>query len=753
MKKKAKKSARPRPRATRRLRRALEKRPPPGKKNRPQRPAEPELRELIAGLKTHQEEVRIQNLHLIESQKLLEDSRDRYADLYDSLPVPYVTLDETGAITNANLRGAELLGVSRPSLIQIPLVHFVHKNDKRLLVNHLHACRSHVECRPVELTLATRSGKHIPVQLLTTLGLSADSSVMRLYVAIIDLTDQKRAQEERERLRAAQQNEILLRDILESLPVSVRLVDSSGRLVIENEASRSMFGGTPAVPGVTPYWGRAWSLEAGAPLMQRQWPVSETLQNGAAVIGRMIEIEEVRPGPRKAIRSSAVPLTDPSGKLMGVVLVNEDLTEIRAAYKALQEAKEAAEAASRLKDEFLATLSHELRTPISAILLWTHLLQTSVKDEDERAAAFETILSNAKLQSQLINDLLDLSRVASAKMQLNLRPQFIDPVIHSAIESVRPSAQAKQVALEARFDVAPVAGRIDAVRIEQVLLNLLSNAINFTPPQGKITVSLHQSDKLARIQVTDTGKGMSPSFLPYAFDRFRQAEGGSTRSHGGLGLGLAIARELVLGHSGTINAHSDGEGRGATFTIELPAIEPQEVRVPMELRPRKSLEGVRVLFVEDEPATRSAVAHILTDAGAEVTASENAHSALEAFRARRPDIIVSDIAMPGKDGYAMLREIRQLENSPPRLHQQTGPVPAVALTAYGIREDAAKPAAGGFNLHLNKPVDPVTLVETVNLFARGTGRKLTDKPREVGRREDGKPQGRFAAGQRKSDPA
>ncbi len=364
--------------------------------------------------------------------------------------------------------------------------------------------------------------------------------------------------------------------------------------------------------------------------------------------------------------------------------------------------------ANRMKDEFLAVLSHELRTPLNAMLGWTKLLLTRKYDEQTTTRALETIDRNTKSLAQLIEDILDVSRIITGKLQLNLRPVNLVQVVQGSIDTLRPLANAKDIVIESQLDLTTELISGDAQRLQQVFGNLLSNAIKFTPSQGRVKVQFHKIDSAIEIQIIDTGVGINPEFLPYVFDRFRQADASSTRSHGGLGLGLAIVRHLVELHAGKVAASSLGHGQGATFTVHLPllAAKPHpEKEIPIIPITPSILSDVRVLIVDDEADALDLVTKILEEAGAIVTAVRSATSALQALSGI--DILVSDIGMPGEDGYVLIRKIRTLTP------QQGGQIPAIALTAYAGIENRNQAIAAGFQKHLTKPVDPNELVESI----------------------------------------
>ncbi|WP_293126141.1 PAS domain-containing protein [Microcoleus sp. bin38.metabat.b11b12b14.051] len=414
--------------------------------------------------------------------------------------------------------------------------------------------------------------------------------------------------------------------------------------------------------------------------------------------------------------SRAVPMRDEQGKVLRWCGTNTDITdrlnaeEERERLLALEKAaREEAERANRVKDEFLAVLSHELRTPLNPILGWAKLLQSNCLTPEKQGYALQTIERNAKLQTQLIEDLLDVSRILQGKVSLNIVPVDLAGAIGAAIETVRLSAQVKSIEITTEFapNVARVLG--DAGRLQQVVWNLLSNSVKFTSSGGQIAVKLDRADNDAKITVTDTGKGIEPDFLPYVFDYFRQADSTITRKFGGLGLGLAIVRHLVELHGGTVKSDSLGEGQGATFTVRIPVMPLQPATIPAETAPESSfnLSGIRVLAVDDDADARDLVVFVLEDCGASVTAVSSADAALAVLTQSVPDVLLSDIGMPHTDGYMLLRQVRAL---PP---EQGGLVPAIALTAYAGEIDYRQALAAGFQRHISKPVEPDKLVQVM----------------------------------------
>lgn len=391
-----------------------------------------------------------------------------------------------------------------------------------------------------------------------------------------------------------------------------------------------------------------------------------------------------------------------------------------------QQARAEAEKLNRLKDEFLSTVSHELRTPLNAILGWSHILRTSKVDEARMYRALGTIERNARSQAQLIDDLLDISRIITGKIRLNVQSLDLSPIIEAAIETVQPAADAKAIRLQSVLDPAagPVLG--DAERLQQIIWNLLSNAIKFTPKTGRVQIGLQRINSHVEIIVTDTGQGISAEFLPYVFERFRQADNSITRSIGGLGLGLAIVRQLVELHGGTVHADSAGEGQGATFVVKLPLIavgpkvtEPERVHPAvggsLAIEGLPQLDGLQVLIVDDDADMRDLLAFTLEAYGARVAAAASADEAISTLL-QAPlsiDVLISDIGMPETDGYTLLRRVRALSSD------QGSRIPAIALTAYARTQDRRAALLAGFQSHVAKPVEPAELIAVIaNLTGR-----------------------------------
>ncbi len=419
------------------------------------------------------------------------------------------------------------------------------------------------------------------------------------------------------------------------------------------------------------------------------------------------------------------------GALRGFATVMRDNTErkrheehLEAALKREHESRELAERASRAKDEFLALVSHELRTPLNAVLGWTRMLRHGHLDAGKTAKALETVERNAEAQTHLIEDLLDISRIMTGKLSLDMRPVMLPSVTRAALDALQPEAAAKGISLDVEIDAGggPVAG--DAARLQQVVWNLVSNAIKFTNAGGRVAVRLERLDQEVRLTVEDTGVGIAQEFLPHIFERFRQAAP-SRSSHGGLGLGLAVSRQLIEMHGGRVVARSEGAGRGATFVVTLPLAEGAHrgalERLPVhdlqaQLDGPPEIRGLNVLLVDDDEDSRDLQQFVLEYCGVSVTCADSVEAALDAIDRQAPDVVVSDVRMPDQDGFALIRQLRRREIS------RGGRIPAAAVTALTRAEDRTRLLAAGFQTHIPKPVEPAELVAAVAALAKLVGK-------------------------------
>jgi PAS domain S-box-containing protein len=520
-------------------------------------------------------------------------------------------------------------------------------------------------------------------------------------VAILfrDITDRKKTEED------LRQKNAILNVINESTPTPIFVKNREGRIIYANPATLAAFG-------------KSESEVLG--LLDREINPSETNDTVAENDQRIMEtgqteIVEESPDGIRTYLGTKVPYRNEAGEVIGLIGIASDITE-RVQFeqerdrilKQEQAAREQAEKANRIKDEFLAVLSHELRTPLNPILGWIRLLQTGRLDDTRIKEALRTIERNAKLQAQLIEDLLDISRIMRGKLALNREAASVAAVISAATETIRLAAEAKQIVVNLKFDRDDYFVFGDAGRLQQVFWNLLSNAVKFTPEQGGVTVFLAQVEHQIEVRITDTGKGISPEFLPYLFEYFRQEDSSTTRKFGGLGLGLAIARQIVELHGGTISAESAGEGQGATFTVRLPAMRSTNSNVPSSDLPviaeETPLSGIQALVIDDDTDTRDYLSFLLETNGAIVTSVESALQAIRAIEQSPPDIVLSDIGMPEMDGYALIQTIRKSK------HRD---IPAIALTAYAGDSDRRQALDAGFQRHVSKPIDPDAVIAIV----------------------------------------
>lgn len=528
-----------------------------------------------------------------------------------------------------------------------------------------------------------------------------------------------------------------LEALVDASPLAIMVVNDKAQVQLWNPAAERIFG---------------W---LSAEVIGRQMPIIPaerltTFQSSFRDIPRAAKATSIRQTEVSCLRKNGsplelevweAPLQDASGAGSTLYILS-DITARKLAdeersdlLNRAQTARLEAERTSRLKDEFLATLSHELRTPLNAILGWARLLHGGQLDAETASRAIESVERNAKIQTKLVEDLLDVSSIITGKWRLETRPVDLCTSVESSLDAIRTTVEAKEITLEKDLDsrVGLILG--DPSRVQQILWNLLSNAVKFTAKGGHIQVRVAREGANAAISVQDNGKGITEEFLPYVFERFRQADGSLTRKFGGLGLGLAIARHLTELHGGTIEVESAGEHQGAKFTVKLPLLSewgserligevirfpslPTPEAAPAELS--NTLKGLRILVVDDEPSSRELLLTLLSHCGAQVEAGSGATEALAAVARFKPDVLISDIEMPEEDGYVLVRKLRSLEDD-------QGRIPAVALTAHARAEDRMQALAAGFDTHVSKPVEPAELVTVVasltrrRFKAKGTG--------------------------------
>ncbi len=571
---------------------------------------------------------------------------------------------------------------------------------------------------------ATRSGGGEAMRIRSSAApIRVDGRVLGAVTVITDLAGQQRLQHTQDALSRA---ETVLRERdeeLRALTSGVRdyaifTVDPKGCISSWHEGARLMKGYTAEEAIGMPF----------AQLFLPEQRAAGQPERELAAAAREGEFKGEGQRLRKngEVFDAAVVLTalrGPQGELLGYLKLTQDITERKRGEREREEALRNAEAAraeaeraNQSKNEFLATISHELRTPLSAILGWAQVLERGISGAEGLKQGLSAITRNARVQVQLIEDLLDMNRIESGQLRLDMQPTELTGAIASAIESVLPAATARQITLRTLLD--PAAGTVlgDSARLQQIVWNLLSNAVKFTPAGGAVTVLLERQGHTVSLSVADTGQGIAAEFLPRVFDRFQQQDGGTTRRHGGLGIGLAIVRQLAHLHGGSVEAASGGAGQGATFTLRLPslsfgmAVLPQDAAAPAA-QASPSLQGVTVLLVDDEADGRTMAEHVLRAAGAEVLPASSAQQAFELLREQRPRVIVSDIGMPVHDGYDLMRWVRGLQPA------EGGRTVAAALTAFAGPEDRRRALAAGYQMHLVKPLEPEALVAAVASLA------------------------------------
>jgi len=511
---------------------------------------------------------------------------------------------------------------------------------------------------------------------------------------------------QRDREAFARRGEARFRALLDSMPLYVLAIRPNGMVYYWNRMVADYLGKPPGeAPESSP-------LEIVAPedcdSVARLW---EDAQSQARPVQMQFRMRRASDGVDRWHICRAVPERDDDGSVTAWIWAATDINDY-------YEAREEAEAANRAKDEFLATVSHELRNPLAAILGWARLLQSGELEQPKASRALDIIVNNAQNQAALIEDILDISRAVQGKLRVQFETVDFAQVVKSAAAAARPSAQEKNLALreEIEFSRGCVV-RGDAHRLQQIVSNLLSNAIKFTPAGGSVILRLRQDNTQAELTVADTGRGIDPEVLPRIFERFHQADAGAARTSSGLGLGLSISRQLVALHNGAIAVNSEGEGKGAVFTVRLPLLSSHdsgtEASVPHR-RGARSLAGIRVLLVDDDNDTRDMMVEVLTNYGAIAIPASSARAALDAVRESTPDVIVSDIGMPFEDGYSLIRKIRSLSS------EEGGRIPACALTGWNSASERRRAVEAGYEIHITKPADPERLIAAIYTLAKGT---------------------------------
>lgn len=649
-------------------------------------------------------------------EKALSDSEARYRAVIEALPAAVYTTDAEGRITMFNQAAVELSG-------RVPTIG----SDSWCVTWKLYhpdgTPMPHEEC---PMAMALKQGK--PIRGYEAIAERPDGSRVnflpyptplrdssgKLIGAInmlVDITDRNRTEKVLRHFAA----------IVETSDDAIISKDLNGIITSWNPAASRLYGYT-----AEEIIGQPISILIPPERPDEEPAILAKLRRGEP-IDHYETVRLAKGGRRLHVSLTVSPIRDASGRIIGASKIARDITEqkntrdeIARLLAAERAARYDAEVASRAKDEFLAMLSHELRTPLTAMLGWLSILRGKRLDKKTSEHAIETIERNAKAQAQLIEDLVDISRIVGGKLNLEVSPTELLPVINAAVEVVRPAADAKNISIDVNYDstVGPVSG--DASRLQQVIWNLLANAVKFTPKDGSVRVDVRRSESSAEIVIQDTGMGISADFLPHVFERFRQAESPIIRSHRGVGLGLAIVRYLIELHGGTVQAESDGENRGATFTIHLPLAAVRHMAASVNVvhetngKDENALNGMRILLVEDEPDARELLAVMLQGSGANVEAVDSAGDALQRLPLFIPDVLLSDIGLPRESGYDLIRQVRSLSSD-------INKIPAIALTAFATESDRKMSLSAGFQAHLAKPVEPEHLVETIKGLVNGKG--------------------------------
>ncbi len=633
---------------------------------------------------------------ILRDMRELDQARAYAESLIKNAPDPVFVSDLEGKIHQANDAVFSLLGFRPDELIEQSLSRIISPEETWEFMVALREVVDRGVTRNARLHPRSASGDVIPTALNASALRDTEGRVIGAIGILRDMRELDKARAYAESL-------------IKNAPDPVFVSDLEGKILQANDAVSHLLGfrqDEVVEQSVSRFLGADETREFVAALR-------EVVEHGVS--------RNVRLHPRSAsgevisttLNASALRAAD--GNVIGAIGILRDMRAYEQVLQDLEDSRRELRDADQAKDRFLAIVSHELRTPLTAMLGWVRLLTTGMLDEATSARALPVIERNTKLLAQLIDDLLDVSGIVAGKLRLEVGPVDLVAVIESAIEAVQGLADAKSIGLKAVLD--PSAGSVagDPGRLQQVVWNLLANAIKFTPCRGRIDLRLERAGSHARLTVRDTGRGISPELLPHIFDRFRQDE--RTRQHGGLGLGLAIVRHIVKLHEGSVWAESDGEGRGATLVVELPlptddvrsAQKPAAVyrRLGSASSRLINLAGRRILVVDDEADARDLLAEILGQAGADVIVVGSADEALEMLRRWRPDVLVSDIGMPGDDGYVLIRKVRALGP------EEGSQVRALALTAYARSEDRALALEAGFHTHIAKPVDPLELTALI----------------------------------------
>jgi PAS domain S-box-containing protein len=673
----------------------------------------------------------------VTERYLAEITSRRLAAIVDSSDDAIVGKDLNSIITSWNIGAERIFGYTAEEIIGTSIMRLIPSDRQEEEREILSRIRRGERLDHFETVRRAKDGRQLNVSITVSPIKNSAGEVIGASKVARDITEQKNAEERERRLldEAATAN-AKFRAFFEQGPLFAGIMALDGTIIEANRLSLEASGySKEQVVGKT-FWECPWWYQSAALREQIKLAVAQT------ATGEIFDAElpyYVADGSQRMVRLIILPIKDETGRTVFLAPTGTDITDLKRAeserddlLQAERAARSAAERASLLKDEFLATLSHELRTPLNGILGWSHIMQQDHTNPGVIAQGLEVIERNARAQAEIIEDLLDMSRIMSGNVRLDVQRLDLAGIVKAAVETARPTAENKGIVLQTIIDpLNSVVVSGDFNRLQQVLWNLLSNAVKFTPKGGRVQVLLERIDSHLEISVIDTGEGIKPEFLPFVFDRFRQADASTTRRHGGLGLGLSIVKQLVELHGGSVRVHSDGPGRGSTFIIALPFTilhghpEPRTERRHPRIAPTRTgtmevnvnIKDVRVLVVDDETDARALVKRLLEGAQAVVTAAESANDAIKLLQlGEKFDVVICDIGMPGEDGYSLIKRIRSLGAT------RGATIPAIALTAYARVDDRVKAIAAGFQMHIAKPVEPVELITMVASAAGRTGR-------------------------------
>ncbi len=654
---------------------------------------------------------------LAEGQSRLEAAEAAQREILDAIPHLIWKSTPAGEVSYINRRWTEVLNLPLVETRNSGWVRVIHPDDVESVTKQWDEARAGEREVRMSLRLRVATGTFRWYEVCVQPSRDASGRLTGWFGSATDVEDSHNLNET---LRASEER---FRRLADQAPVLIWMSDTSKAITWFNR------------PWLE-FTGRTMDQEVGSGWAQSVHPddYAHCLETYSANFDARQPFEmdyrlRRRDGVYRWVMDRGIPIFGHDGVFLGYMGSCIDINERKEAeeqgdalLKMEQAARVQAERTALLKDEFLATVSHEMRTPLTAMLGWVQLLRSGSLPTETVPQALETIERNARAQAKLIDDLLDMSRILSGRLRLDVQTVNIVEVVEAALDAAEPGAAAKKIRMVRVLDPlsGPVAG--DPMRLQQIVWNLLSNAVKFTPTGGRITVTLERINSHLEISVSDSGEGILPEFLPHVFDRFRQQDSSTMRKHQGLGLGLSIVKQLVELHGGAVRASSEGLGKGATFIVSLPVsaahreVKEKEVAIPVEPPPASegvpTLLGTRVLVVDDDADARELLRSILAQRGASVRTAGSAAEALAQLEARVPDVLVSDIGMPGQDGYGLIREVRLL----PR--EKGGHVPALALTAFARSDDRRRAISAGFHMHLAKPVEPAELVTVVASLAR-----------------------------------